>query len=76
MHPRWTSRPTRDWKINGHRVGEIAAACVARAMTIEAIFDLTVIRDRLVNQLPGNNGRSPIVLASKHTLWYCLVRCE
>ena len=52
---------TRMWQSNGvahsivlgHSVGEIAAACVAGAMTIETALELSFTIGRLVNQLPA-----------------------
>ena len=50
----WKSNGVAPRIVLGHSVGEIAAACVAGAMSIETALELSVARQRLVNQLSHN----------------------
>merc|ERR1719253_1852148 len=60
----WQSNEVTPSILLGHSVGEIAAACVAGAMTIETALELAVVRARLVHQLPSNNGTMAAVRCS------------
>eukprot|EP00584_Thalassiosira_punctigera_P001363 CAMPEP_0172527556 /NCGR_PEP_ID=MMETSP1067-20121228/2201_1 /TAXON_ID=265564 ORGANISM="Thalassiosira punctigera, Strain Tpunct2005C2" /NCGR_SAMPLE_ID=MMETSP1067 /ASSEMBLY_ACC=CAM_ASM_000444 /LENGTH=3313 /DNA_ID=CAMNT_0013311309 /DNA_START=123 /DNA_END=10064 /DNA_ORIENTATION=- len=52
----WQSADVTPNIVLGHSVGEIAAACVAGAMSIDSALKLAVARARLMHQLPNNDG--------------------
>ncbi|KAL9188495.1 LOW QUALITY PROTEIN: hypothetical protein ACHAXT_006873 [Thalassiosira profunda] len=60
----WKSSGVLPSVVLGHSLGEIAAACVAGAMTIETALALAVARAKLVHKLANNNGTMAAVRCS------------
>jgi acyl transferase domain-containing protein len=60
----WQANGVAPSVVLGHSVGEIAAACVAGAMSIETALKLAVLRSRLVHKLPSNDGTMTAVRCS------------
>ena len=71
----WQSNDVTPSIVLGHSVGEIAAACVAGAMTIETALELAVARARLVHQLPSNNGTMAAVRCSMEEAQAAMSSC-
>ena len=58
----WASFGVEPWAVLGHSVGELAAACVAGAMTLPDGLALIAARGRLMQELP-RNGTMVVVRA-------------
>ncbi|KAL7542765.1 hypothetical protein ACHAXR_013097 [Thalassiosira sp. AJA248-18] len=71
----WQSNGVAPSIVLGHSVGEIAAACVAGAMTIETALEMVVARARLVNQLPHNIGTMVAVRCSMNEAEAAMASC-
>ena len=71
----WQSHGLAPSAVLGHSLGEIAAACVAGAMTIETAMELAVARARLVHQLPNNDGAMAAVRCSMDEAMSTMASC-
>lgn len=56
----------------GHSVGEIAAACVAGAFSIETALELAVKRGEIMGALPSNNGVMHAVRQSNNNAGFAM----
>lgn len=52
----WIARGVCPGVVIGHSIGEIAAACVAGAMSIETAMSIAVTRGRMMQALPSQDG--------------------
>ena len=60
----WLSKDMTPSIVLGHSVGEIAAACIAGAFSIETALEMAFQTTRLAHQLPGNNCTTASVQCS------------
>ncbi|WP_159052708.1 type I polyketide synthase, partial [Streptomyces bungoensis] len=58
----WQSRGVRPDAVVGHSQGEIAAACVAGALTLDDAARVVVLRSRALTALAGRGGMASVLL--------------
>ncbi|MEU7306145.1 type I polyketide synthase, partial [Streptomyces sp. NPDC007206] len=58
----WQSRGVRPDAVVGHSQGEIAAACVAGALTLDDAARVVVLRSRAITALAGRGGMASVLL--------------